>query len=131
IAGRSWPVRRSDSHGAVGRRLRLVPDVAWLAHDPPPACEFEHDPVWVLEVERPDEHSRMQLRCDPALAVVVIEYRADLHALGLELGAVLEELLFLDVESDVVHGPDSALPIPQTRHVHRCGDPGSGIRRVE
>src|SRR5262249_22267575 len=78
----------------------------------------------------PDEHSRMQLRCDPALAVVVIEYRADLHALGLKLGAVLKELLFLDVESYVVHGPDSSLPLPQTWHIHGGGATVTGIRRV-
>ena len=41
---------RGDAHGAVGRGLRLVPDVAGLAHDPPPAGELQQDAVRVLEV---------------------------------------------------------------------------------
>src|SRR5438552_1543727 len=36
--------------GPVGCCLRLVPNVAGLAHDPPPAGELEQDAVRVLEV---------------------------------------------------------------------------------
>jgi hypothetical protein len=39
-----------DAHaGAVGRRPRLVPGLARLPHDPPPAGEFQHDAVTILE----------------------------------------------------------------------------------
>src|SRR5258708_26025611 len=103
------PHRAAGTSDAVGGRLRLVPHVAGLAHDPAPAGELQHDAVRVLEVEGPDEDSGMQLGSDAQLAVVVVEYRADPDALGLELGPVLQELLFRHVERDVVHRPDRAL----------------------
>src|SRR5215469_7098545 len=82
----------SDSDaGAVGSRLGLMPDVAGLAQHAPPACELQQDAVWVLEVERPDEHAGVQFSGDAKLAVVVVQNRADPHALGLEFRAVLEE----------------------------------------
>src|SRR5206468_2412371 len=62
--------------GPVGRGLRLVPDVAGLAHDPPPAGELEQDAVRVLEVERAHEHAGVQFPGHAELAVVVVDDRA-------------------------------------------------------
>src|SRR5256884_5914639 len=77
--------------GPVGRCLRLVPNVARLAHDPPPAGELEQDAVRVLEVVRAHEHPGVQFPGHAELAVVVVHDGADPDALGLELGPVLEE----------------------------------------
>jgi hypothetical protein len=115
---------------AIGRGFRLVPDVLWLSHDPPPARELQQDAVGVLEVERADEHAGMQFPGDPVRAVVVIDDRAHPHALGFELGAVVQELFLGHVKRDVVHRANGAGPLPEAGHRHRRGDAGNRLWRV-
>src|SRR5215469_3361682 len=116
--------------GPVGCGLRVVPDVARLPHSPPPARELQQDSVRVLEVEGPDEHARVQFPRHAELAVVVVEDRADPHALGLEFRPVLQEALFGHVESDVVHRADGAGPLADARYASRRRDARDRVRRV-
>src|SRR5215472_15442926 len=111
----------SDSEaGAVGSRLGLVPDVAWLAKHAPPARELQQDPVRVLEVERPDKYAGVQFSSHAQLTVVVVQDRANAYALGLELRAVFKEALFRHVERDVFHRAHGACPLAETGHRDRC-----------
>src|SRR5215469_15495764 len=119
---------QSDPDAAtIGSRLRSVPHVARLADGPAPAGEFQHDAVRVLEVERPHEYARVELAGDPELTVVVVKDRADPNALGLQLGAVLEEFFFGHVERDVVHRADRAGPLPNAGQRDRSGHTGNRI----
>ena len=107
-----------------------MPHVAGLAHHAPPGRELQQNPVRVLEVERPDEDTGVQLRGHAELAVVVVDDRADPHALGLELGPVLEELLLGHVEGDVVHRADRARPLAEAGNGDRSRDARHGVGRV-
>src|SRR5215471_7408201 len=128
-AWRVWAWLDPDT-SPVGGGLGLVPDIAWLPHHPPPARELQEDPVGILEVERADEDAGMQLARYAELAVIVAEYGADPHSLGLQLVPVLQELLFRDVESHVVHRADRTSPFPKTGHGHGRGDARHGVRRI-
>jgi hypothetical protein len=63
-----------------------------LAESPGPAGEFEKDPVRVLEVDGPYEHSRMHGVADTELAVVVIGDLSALDPGGQEALPVLVDL---------------------------------------